>query len=75
MCKKNTPVGKSNAKPQASLLHATVPWNYIPGRLAAALQSVCESGLSLAPVFLVSILFKFAFYIPFYYISIYGTDF
>ena len=37
MYKKTTPVGKSNAKPQASLLHATVPWNYPLGRLAAAL--------------------------------------
>ena len=39
------------SKPAASRLRAEVPWNYILGRLAAALQSVFESGLSLAPVF------------------------
>ncbi len=30
------------SKPQARLLHAEVPCNYIHGRLAAALQSVFE---------------------------------
>ena len=30
------------AKPQASLLHAEAPCNYILGRFAAALQSVFE---------------------------------
>ena len=30
------------AKPAASRLHAEAPWNYILGRLAAALQSVFE---------------------------------
>ena len=31
------------AKPAASRLRAEVPWNYIHGRLAAALQSVFET--------------------------------
>ena len=31
------------AKPQARLLHAEVPCNYILGRLAAALQNVFET--------------------------------
>ena len=35
--KKMAPRKIANPKPQASLLHATVPWNYPLGRLAAAL--------------------------------------
>jgi len=38
--KKMAPGRGANAKPQASLLHAEVPCNYIHGRLAAALQNV-----------------------------------
>ena len=49
--KKMAPSGIPDSKPQARLLHAEVPWNYILGRLAAALQNVFVSGTLLPPFF------------------------
>ena len=54
MCLNNKKLAPScvhEPKPQASLLHAEVPWNYILGRLAAALQNVFVSCTPLPPVF------------------------
>ena len=42
MMKKRSQSMNGFAKPQASLLHAGVPCNYIHGRLAAARQNVFE---------------------------------
>ena len=43
LLEKIAPRRVADSKPQASLLHAGVPCNYIHGRLAAARQSVFES--------------------------------
>ena len=51
MWEKIAPSRVAESKPQASLLHAEVPWNYILGRLAAALQNVFASATPLPQFF------------------------
>ena len=74
MMKKRSQSMNGFAKPQASLLHAGVPCNYIHGRLAAARQNVFETRKSPSAIcFIVTSVFQnfFNLFLDFVFLIIY----